>query len=75
MEGEDILTRICRQRRADVAAARAAVPLATLQEQLPGAPPAIDFAARVRAAFPAAVMAEIKVCSCLNIALFSHNAG
>ena len=44
-----ILDRIVAQKRLEVAAARAAVPLAALRERIAGRPPARDFAAALRA--------------------------
>ena len=44
-----ILDRIVAQKREEVAAARAAVPLAALRERIGGRPPALDFAAALRA--------------------------
>jgi anthranilate synthase/indole-3-glycerol phosphate synthase/phosphoribosylanthranilate isomerase len=57
---ETILDRIVRQRRADVRAAKLETPFPALQEQVRTAPPAIDFAARLRASAPMALIAEIK---------------
>lgn len=57
---EDILSVIARQRRRDVAAARAQCSLEELMEKLAGAPPAIDFVARLQRCQPTAVMAEVK---------------
>jgi anthranilate synthase/indole-3-glycerol phosphate synthase/phosphoribosylanthranilate isomerase len=55
-----ILDTIAARRRADVAAARKAMPASELHALAAAAPPAIDFAARLRAAAPMAVVAEIK---------------
>ena len=58
---EDILTVISRQRRADVAVAKAAMDLDTLKSRvLNEAPPQLDFADRLRQSSPLAVMAEVK---------------
>jgi len=58
--GETILDRIVAQRRLDVRAAKEAVPFPELQGRVRQAPPAIDFGARLRAAAPMALMAEVK---------------
>jgi anthranilate synthase/indole-3-glycerol phosphate synthase/phosphoribosylanthranilate isomerase len=55
-----ILERILAQRRLDVAEAKRAVPFAELREKVRSAPPAADFVARLRAAAPVALIAEIK---------------
>lgn len=55
-----ILDTIVAQRRKDVAADRAAAPLAALHARLDEAPEVIGFAERLRASAPMAVMAEIK---------------
>ncbi len=64
--GADILARILAAKTKEVAAARAARPIATLREQARNAPPVRDFVAalrrRVAAAVPA-VIAEIKKAS------------
>ncbi|MBI2766134.1 MAG: indole-3-glycerol phosphate synthase TrpC [Chloroflexi bacterium] len=57
---ETILDRIVAQRRLDVRAAKEALPFPALQERVRRAPPAIDFAARLRAAGEMALIAEIK---------------
>eukprot|EP00045_Choanoeca_perplexa_P004817 m.40835 g.40835 ORF g.40835 m.40835 type:complete len:887 (-) comp12783_c0_seq1:89-2749(-) len=59
--GEDILTVISRQRRADVAEAKAVMDLDTLKARVATeAPTQLDFAARLRQSSPLAVMAEVK---------------
>ncbi|MCC6386592.1 MAG: indole-3-glycerol phosphate synthase TrpC [Dehalococcoidia bacterium] len=58
--GETILDRIVAQRRLDVRAAKEALPFPELQARVRQAPPAIDFAARLRAAAPIALIAEVK---------------
>ena len=58
--GETILDRIVARRRQDVDVAKRATPFAELQERVRSAPPTIDFAARLRAAAPLALIAEIK---------------
>ncbi|WP_322795063.1 indole-3-glycerol phosphate synthase TrpC [Tepidiforma sp.] len=60
MGSPTILDTILERRRVDVAAARQAVPPAELERRLPGAPPEIDFLARLRRDAPMAVIAEIK---------------
>jgi indole-3-glycerol phosphate synthase len=60
MSEATILDRIVAQRRLDVAEARARVPAEAIEEMLPGAPPAISFRDRLRAAAPMAVIGEIK---------------
>ncbi len=60
MSKPSILDTIVARRRADVARAKAELPYARLAERLEDAPPAIDFAARLRASVPVAVIAEIK---------------
>lgn len=60
MAEESILDTIVAQRRKDVAAAKDAVPAESLLGRLWEVPPPIDFVARLRAAAPLAVMAEIK---------------
>ncbi|MBI5947875.1 MAG: indole-3-glycerol phosphate synthase TrpC [Chloroflexi bacterium] len=60
MSEETILDRIVARRRLDVAEAKANVPAAALKARLDGAPPAIDFVARLRADAPMAVIAEVK---------------
>lgn len=58
---EDILTVISRQRRADVAVAKAVMDLDTLKARVATeAPKQLDFAARLRQSSPLAVMAEVK---------------
>ena len=58
--GETILDRIVAQRRLDVRAAKEAMPFPELQTRVRQAPPACDFAARLRAAGPMALIAEVK---------------
>ncbi len=58
--GETILDRIVAQRRLDVRAAKEAMPFPELQTRVRQAPPACDFAARLRAAAPMALIAEVK---------------
>ena len=60
MSEPTILDRIVARRREDVREAQAARPFAQLQAKARLAQPAIDFAARLRAAGPMALMAEIK---------------
>ena len=60
MAEETILDRIVAQRRRDVLAAKEATPFPALKEQLRVAPPAISFAARLRASAPMALIGEIK---------------
>lgn len=60
MGSPTILDTIVARRRDDVAAAKAAVPAAALEAQLAGAPPVIDFVARLRRDAPLAVIAEVK---------------
>lgn len=60
MSEPTILDRIVAQRRLDVAEAKARVPEAELRARLATSPAAIDFAARLRAAGPMALIAEIK---------------
>ena len=55
-----ILDTIVARRREDVREAKSAVPFVALREKLRSAPPAIDFGARLRAAAPVALIAEIK---------------
>lgn len=55
-----ILDRIVARRRQDVSAAKEAVPPAALEDRLGQAPAPIDFAARLRADGPMALIAEIK---------------
>jgi anthranilate synthase/indole-3-glycerol phosphate synthase/phosphoribosylanthranilate isomerase len=57
---ETILDRIVARRREDVREAKLATPFPALQEKVRAAPPAIDFAARLRVAAPMALIAEIK---------------
>jgi anthranilate synthase/indole-3-glycerol phosphate synthase/phosphoribosylanthranilate isomerase len=57
---ETILDRIVARRREDVREAKLATPFPALQEKVRAAPPAIDFAARLRVAPPMALIAEIK---------------
>lgn len=60
MSEPTILDRILAQRRLDVAAAEAAVPPEALRARIVSAPPVTDFVARLRAAAPMALIAEIK---------------
>ena len=61
MKKGDILEQIKAQRIKDVAAAKAAVPLEVLLKQIVDTPlKPIDFAARLRAALPTCVLAEVK---------------
>ncbi len=60
MPDETILDRIVARRRLDIRAAKEATPFPKLQEMVRAAPPAIDFAARLRRATPIALIAEIK---------------
>ncbi len=60
MTEETILDRIVARRREDVREAKLATPFPALQEKVRAAPPAIDFAARLRVAAPMALIAEIK---------------
>lgn len=60
MTEETILDRIVARRREDVREAKLATPFPALQEKVRAAPPAIDFAARLRVAAPIALIAEIK---------------
>lgn len=55
-----ILDTIVTRRREDIREAKALVPHSQLAERHPQAPPVIDFAARLRAAAPMAVIAEVK---------------
>lgn len=55
-----ILDTIVAQRTIDVRAAKEAMPFVELQRMVREAPPAIDFATRLRAAGPMALIAEIK---------------
>jgi len=57
---QTILDRIVAQRREDVRAAKAELPLSLLQAALAEAPAPIDFLARLEAAGPVALIAEIK---------------
>jgi anthranilate synthase/indole-3-glycerol phosphate synthase/phosphoribosylanthranilate isomerase len=57
---ETILDRIVAQRRRDIAAARAAFPEAELAARALEGPDVIGFAARLRAAAPVALIAEVK---------------
>ncbi len=60
MSEPTILDRIVAQRRLDVEAAKKAVPEAALRARLATSPAAIDFIARLQAAGPMALIAEIK---------------
>lgn len=60
MSEPTILDRIVAQRRLDVTAAKTAVPADELSRRVVSAPPAKDFVARLRAAAPMALIAEIK---------------
>ncbi len=55
-----ILDTIVARRREDVAAARREMPFTVLQERIRVAPAPIDFVARLRAAAPMALIAEVK---------------
>lgn len=60
MSDETILDRIVARRREDVLAAKLALPFPDLQSKVRSAPPAVDFRARLHAAAPVALIAEIK---------------
>lgn len=60
MGSQSILEAIVSRRTADVEAAKAAVPLPDLVARAEGAPSVVDFEARLRAAGPMAVIAEVK---------------
>lgn len=60
MSEPTILDRIVAQRRLDLATAKEAVPADELRRRIAGAPAGIDFVARLRAAAPVALIAEIK---------------
>lgn len=60
MKTATILEEIVARRREDVAADKAATPLAELERQLDAAPAVTSLAGRLRASAPIAVMAEIK---------------
>ncbi len=60
MASPTILDAILARRREDVAAAKAAEPASALEARLPGAPPVIDFVARLRCDAPLAIIAEVK---------------
>jgi len=60
MADATILDTIVAQRREDVRAAKAAVPVSELEQRLPAAPPVAAFEARLRRDTPMAVIAEVK---------------